>query len=588
MKPSGTHSPRALLALVLGVAACYDGSGRPEVESDGPATAPPTTDATDDAPPDPTDAPPDPTDGGSDTGEPEAPPELPGPTLRRLTAAEFTHSVTDLLGPVVLPGVEADSNQEGFFAVGAARVALSPAGVAKYEQAIADATAQVFADPARVAQVLACVPASLADLACTRDAIATLGRRAWRRPLTGAEVQRYLDIATNVTNETGDVVVGLRHAVWGLLQSPHFLYRVELGSPSPEDGGRLKFSSYEMASRLAFTLWNTLPDEALLDAAEAELLLDGEGVRAEALRMLADPRARQGVQNFIGELYGLWALGEKVKDGVLFPEWTPTLKAVMRDELLARVEDVVFTAPDDFFSLYDSQKVFVNNELARIYGVPEVEPDAFRAAMLPADSARRGLIGSALMLAMNSLPARTSATERGQFIAESLLCRTVPPPPPNVDTNLDMEDEGEQGPRTLREKLEPHRADPACSGCHNITDPLGLALEHFDTIGRFRATDQGLTIDASGELDGVFFADGEELALLLRDHPEVATCLVKKLYTYTGGRLPYSYEGGTLDDIESELALSGNRFDRLLFALVTHEDFRFALPAGTVVKGDKP
>ena len=260
-----------------------------------------------------------------------------------------------------------------------------------------------------------------------------------------------------------------------------------------------------------------------------------------------------------------------------------------RDEVLARVEDVVFTEPGDFLGLYDGKKVFVNNELARLYGLPEAEPDAFRAAMLAETDPRRGLIGSALVLAMNSLPARTSATERGQFIAETLLCKTVPPPPPDVDVNLD-DDDGMGGPvehQTLREKLEPHRADPACAGCHNLTDPLGLALEHFDTMGRYRETDLGLTIDASGELDGVPFADGSELAVLLREHPDAPGCLVHKLYTYTAGRLPLATEAEMLAVLEGELTASDNRFDLLLFALVTHDDFRFANPPDTVLAPDE-
>jgi hypothetical protein len=588
MQPLHRHGvPRTLGILLAGLlgASCYsgvaaDGSGAADstgvASEDGSASAPTGSDSA---------------AGSSDSGEdPTAgePTAVPGPTLRRLTRAEFAHSVQDLLGPVTLAAIEADSLQDGFFAVGAARVALSPAGVALYETALDQATAEVFADPARVAQVVACVPALLTDTVCIRDALASFGRRAWRRPLTGAELDRYLAIATTVGTETNNPVIGLRHAIWALLQSPYFLYRVEIGQPSPADDGRHKFSSYEMASRLAFTLWNTLPDEALLDAAERDELTSSAGIEAQALRMLDDPRARQGVMNFMAELYGLWSLAEKFKEDTLFPEWTPTLRAAIRDDLLARIEDVVFTEPGDYFSLYDGKKVFVNNELARLYGLPEVEPDAFRAAMLPEESMRRGLIGSAAVLAMNSLPARTSATERGQFIAEALLCRTVPPPPPTVDTNLDDDPmEEEQGPRTLREKLEPHRADPACSGCHNITDPLGLALEHFDTIGRFRETDQGLTIDASGELDGVFFADGGELALALRDHPESTRCLVRKLFTYSAGRPPFSPETAALNAVEAAMVAAGNRFDLLLYTLVTDDDFRFANPPDSVIAPDE-
>jgi hypothetical protein len=527
-------------------------------------------------------------DAGDDAGDPGEATEVDAPTVRRLTRAEFTHAVRDLLGDVTVGTVEVDTPQEGFFSVGAARIALSPAGVAAYEQALDVATAEAFTDATSAAALVACLPASTSDVGCMRDAISAFGRRAWRRPMTSAEIDRYLAVADEIGTETGDPIAALRHAVWGVLQSPWFLYRVELGTPSDADDGRVKFSGWEMASRLSFTLWNTLPDEALLDAAEAGGLDDAAGIDAEAERMLADPRARQGVENFAAELYELWLLEEQTKDAELYPAWTPTLKAVMRDELLARIDDVVFDEPDDFFSLYDGTTVFVDNELAALYGLPAVEPDAFRKATLPEGDARRGLIGSALVLALNSLPARTSATKRGQFISEVLLCRTVPPPPPTVDVNLD--DDGSGGPvehRTLREKLEPHRENPSCAACHNITDPLGLALEHFDTTGSYRETDLGLTIDASGELDGEPFADAAGLAALLRQHPDTASCLVRKLYTYTAGRRPFNEEDDALAALVDELAAEGNRFDRLLYALVTHDDFRFAHPAGSVLSPDE-
>lgn len=531
-------------------------------------------------------------DAASETGDDATPPagdEVTAPTLRRLTQAELANSLHDLLGPVTVTAAEADSMQDGFFAVGASRVATSPAGVATYERVLDVATQEAFADPTAAATLVACLPSTPDDPDCLRESIASFGRRAWRRPLTPTEIDRYLAIATDIGLETNDGVAALRHAIWGLLQSPNFLYRVELGVPSEADGGRLRFTSFEMASRLSFTLWGTVPDEELLDTAEADGLATPAGIRDQAERMLADPRARQGVAKFTAEFYRLWQLEEKAKDSVAFPEWTPTLRAAMRDELLARIADVVFDQPDDYLTLYDSKEVFVNNELARLYGLPEVEPDAFRAAMLPDEDPRRGLIGSALVLAMNSLPARTSATERGQFITEMFLCKVVPPPPPEVDVDLD-DDDGMGGPaehRTLREKLEPHRADPTCAGCHNLTDPIGLALEHYDTIGRYRETDLGLTIDASGELDGVPFADGSELAVLLRQHPDVQRCLVDKLYTYTAGRLPFRSEDDFLAAVEGDLDASGNRFDQLLLALVTHDDFRFAQPAGTTLASDE-
>jgi uncharacterized protein DUF1592/uncharacterized protein DUF1588/uncharacterized protein DUF1595/uncharacterized protein DUF1585 len=552
---------------VLALAGCYQGltQDRGDGNADGSSGAS-SQSAGDDA-----------SSSGGDTGDAE---EVAPPTMRRLTTAELTHAMHDLLGPVTIGAVEPDSEQEGFFSVGAARIALSPSGVASYESTIDAALVEAFADPSGL---IACVPAGPDDVPCMQQAIAAFGRRAWRRPLEDDELQRWVAIATDVATETGDGLVGLRHALWGVLQSPYFLYRVELGTPSDADGGRLKYSAWEMASRLSFTLWSTIPDDELLDAARDGTLDTAEGVESQALRMLDDPRAHQGLENFVRELYGLWELDEKVKDPTLYPDWTPTLKETMRNELIARVDDVVLGDARDFFELYDGKQVFVDNELARLYGLPEVQPDAFRAAMLPDSDPRRGLIGSAVMLAMYSLPARTSATKRGQFIAETLLCRTVPPPPPNVDTNLDDDPMNVGEHHTLRELLEPHRADPACAACHNLTDPLGLALEHYDTMGRWRDTDQGLTIDASGELDGVPFADAAELAVLLRDHPDAPNCLVRKLATYGEGRLPFATELDALDAIEADFAAEDNRFDRLLLARVTHDDFRFANPAGSIV-----
>jgi hypothetical protein len=460
--------------------------------------------------------------------------------------------------------------------VGASQVAISPSGISKYEQALGAATEEAFADSAHAATLVACIPKDPSDEACFREAIAAFGRRAWRRPLTDDELQRYVDVADFVAADAGDGLTGLRHAIWGILQSPHFLYRIELGTPSAEDGGRLKYTSFEMASRIAYALWNTLPDEALLDAAENDELTTTDGVRTQAERLLADPKAHQGVGNFVNELYGLWRLALTFKDATLYPSWTPTLAAAMNEDFLRRIEDVVFVQPGDFLSLYDGRGAFVNNELAKLYGLPEEPVDGFRRVELPASGMRRGLIGSGAVLSMYSLPQRTSATERGKFIADAMLCKTVPPPPPNVDTNLAQDPT--MGPKTLRQKLEPHRSDPACAGCHGIMDPLGLALENFDTVGAFRETDQGLPIDASGDVDGAAFDDAQGLAARLRAHPGATSCLVQKLYTYVAGRGPITSEAAFLERMNAELTGSGNRFDKLLLAIVTSDDFLFAEP----------
>ncbi len=531
----------------------------------------------------------DPTTGADDdSGGPKLP-KIPAPTIRRLTGSEFAHSLTDLLGPVTYSPLERDTRKFGFFAVGNATVSVSPGGVEQYEKALDDATRQVFSDPARVASLMACVPATAGDVACYRDAIAKFGRRAWRRAMNDAELDRYVGAAVSIAEESGDAVGGLRHAVWALLESPNFLYRIEIGQPSPDDDGRLRYVGYEMASRLSYTLWNTTPDEELLLAAEHGDLDSAEGLRAQAQRMLADTRARQGVENFISELYSIWALDTLGKNAEIYPAWNESLRAAIREDLRLRIIDIVFDAPGDFFSLYDSSKVFINNELARIYELPEVDPDVTRAVEMPVEWMRHGLIGSAALLALNSPANRTSATRRGAFIADALLCRTINEAPPDVDLNLDKDPNSAS--MTAREKLKVHRENPSCSPCHEMMDPMGLALENFDSLGKFRGDDKGLPIDASGELDGVPFTDGGQLATLLRDHPDTANCLTRKLYTYTLGRMPIYSELEIVDLLEEEMFRADNRFDQLLFALVTSDGFRFANPEGTIIapdQGDMP
>src|SRR6185369_7550606 len=312
------------------------------------------------------------TGGGSGTGG--ATGVQPVAAIQKLTASQFVNSVHDLLGQgAPLGPIEPDNVVDGFAAVGASSVSLSPSGVNQYEAATGAATDYVFADPTRVAAVLTCVPKSTADTTCMTQALAAFGRRAFRRTLTRQETSRFVTLATTIGNKTGSsVTVGMRHAVWGILQSPSFLYRIELGVPSAADGGRLKYTSFEMASRLASARWNSVPDDPLLDAAAADALQTADGVAQQAQRMLAMPAAKQAIIAFADDLYGMQHLREATKDPALFPGWTATLPAAMQQELEQRVVDVVFNQRADFLSLYDSRATFVNAELARYYGLPAV------------------------------------------------------------------------------------------------------------------------------------------------------------------------------------------------------------------------
>jgi len=529
-----------------------------------------------------------PTSGAAGTAGPAAgaggagttgPVTQPVASLHKLTVAEFTNSIHDLLGSSapVPAQLEPDQQLDGFRSVSASVVAVSPAGVSQYEAAIDGAVKVAFASAAQAAKVLTCVPASATDAACPlAQVLGAFGRRAFRRALTATDVARYTGVATDIAaGPGGGILLGLQYAVSAILQSPEFLYRVELGAPSAADGGRTKYSDFEMASRLASLLWVSVPDDALMNAAASGGLSTQAGVLAQAKTMLASPKAHQSMANFANDLYGMdpssgTPLTTTFKDPAFYPNWTKTLPVAMEQELLMRVDDVAFGG--DYLSLYDSSTVFVNNELATIYGLPQVTPDAFRKVTLPAGSPRVGLLGAGAILASNGLPQRSSPTLRGRFVAQQLLCKVVPDPPPNVNTTvLDMLPAG----ASVKQTLEAHRQSAACAACHALMDPVGLGLENFDSAGTYRTTDHGVAIDASGVLDGMAFADEASLARVLRSHPQAASCFVSKLYEQAQGRQPLPVDQPVMAGLSQRFETSGHRADQLLLDIVSNDAYRF-------------
>jgi hypothetical protein len=514
-----------------------------------------------------------PTDPGS------GPQSQPTAGMHKLSLVEFTNSLHDLLGSSapVATELEPDQQVDGFRSISGAVVAVSPTGVAQYEAAINAATQFAFSSATQAAMVLSCVPTGAADAKCSlSQVLGAFGRRAFRHPLATADVARYAGVATDIAQERGgSMLVGLKYAVSAILQSPEFLYRVELGAPSPTDGGRNKYTDFEMASRLASLLWGSVPDEALLDAAASGKLSTPEGVLAQANAMIASQKAHQSFNDFANDLYGMdpssgMPLSTTFKDPKFYPNWTTTLPTAMQQELTMRIDDAAFNG--DYLSLYDSQVVFVNNELAKIYGLPQAAVDGFRRATLDAGSPRLGLLGSAAMLAANGLPQRTSPTLRGRFVSEQLLCKTVPPPPDNVNlAALDMLPPGS----SVRAVLEAHRKNPGCAACHALMDPIGLGLENFDSVGAYRTMENGAPIDATGDLDGVAFKDESSLSTALRNHPNAAGCFVTKLYEHAQGRAPVDVDASVIASLSKQFEDSGHRANQLLVDVVSSDAYRF-------------
>ena len=498
--------------------------------------------------------------------------------MRRLTPTEYWSSVTDLLGldaSVPAPVTEDVAAISGFKNIAASTLTISAQGVSQYADAALSATALVFGDAARRVALVGCQPTAASD-PCVRAFLQAFGRRAWRRPLVAAEVDRYAAIVTSLAAMGGsDVWTGLQYAVAGVLQSPWFLYRVELGEPDPARLHALRFTAYEMADRLSYFLWDTTPDEALLDAAAHGDTLTPAGLSTQLARLLASPRAHAGVARFFREYLSTDDLATMVKDATVFPRATPTLAAAMRGEVEATVADLVFTRHADLRDLLDNRQTFVNAELATLYGLPGVTGTALVPATLPDTGVRQGLLGTAAFLSLNARTDRTSPTLRGRFVREQLLCEPVQPPPANFQATFDAPGAATAG-QTLRQRLVQHMSNAACSSCHALMDPLGFAFEHFDALGAYRADEGGRTIDDTGTVDGQAFTGPRALAAALRAMPAVTSCLTRQMYRYATGHLETAGEAPVLADVGARAQADGNAFVAYLRAIAGSDGFRYA------------
>lgn len=497
------------------------------------------------------------------------------PVLPRLTAAQYRNSVVDLLGPKIpMTPIEADTNPYLFYSIGAASTTLSELGVQQYEESADAVTRTVFNDPAWRAVLVGCEPTAPGD-ACASEFIGRFGRRAFRRPLTAEERARYTAVSVDLAQP--DAWEGIRLAVAGMLQSPHFIYRVEPSALDMENpgGGKRLLTGYEMAARLSFLFWNTTPDEMLLDAAERGDLGSPEGIAAEAERLLAHPRANGAIQEFFAQYLDLGRLDGVARDPATYPLFAPGMAQTMRKEIELLVNDIVFEEEGDIRSIFSTRRTFVNSELAALYGVeaPGADATTFVPVELDPDGPRAGLLTFGAFLTMNAHETATSPTARGKYVRERVLCQTVQPPPPGVDTTLDPPS-GET-PMTVRERLEEHRKNPACTGCHAFIDPPGFLFEHFDSIGAYRTVQAGdLPINSSGDLDGVPLSDAKGLAALLENDPRVGRCMVTQLFRHAQARLDTEGEKVAVDDLEARFAAGGYSFKKLLIELVTHDAFR--------------
>ncbi len=390
--------------------------------------------------------------------------------------------------------------------------------------------------------------------AAAKEVLSRFARRAYRRPPTEAEVERLVGLVRlgRKNNDTFEQSIGL--AVQAVLVSPHFLYRIELDPGQGNAAAVRTLNEHELATRLSYFLWSSMPDDELFRRAEAGTLR--RDLEPQVRRMLRDPKSAALVENFVGQWLQLRNLYTISPDPKRFPTWNGRLRDDMRRETELFFGSIV-QGDRSIFELIDADYTFLNERLARHYGLDGVAGDEFRRVSL-ADRRRGGVLTQASVLTVTSSPTRTSPVKRGKWILEQILATEPPPPPANVE----QLDEGKELTGTLRQRFEQHRNKPMCAVCHNQMDPLGFGFENYNAIGQWREKDGNFAVDASGELpDGRKFAGPLELKkILLADDANFRRCLTEKLLTYALGRGLEYYDRCAVDDISKELRAGGDRF----------------------------
>jgi len=504
-----------------------------------------------------------------------------GPKLRVLTQLEYTNSVTDLFGPISAKlELPADTFLGGFTSIGGAEVAINASAVEPYETASLAIVEEVFGDAMRWQKLVGCQPkADLSD-ACVTTFVQKFGKRAFRRDLTEAEVQQWLKIGKDAAQLPGSSAAkGLATLVSGLLQSPFFLYRIETNKLDVANG-RLKYDGLSMATRLSFLLTAHPPSDALLAAAASGQLDTPEGVKTAAAPLLTDPSAVERMAAFFSEYAQSSLVLGSQKSATMFPTYNAALQSSMYQGTELFLKNIVLAPGADVRSLFDSDQTFVDANLAPIYGVA-APASGFMQIKLAADSGRAGILGQAGVVAGHSQADRTSPTRRGVFLLETFLCTTPPPPPGDVNTNLPIDQT-----LTGRALLEAHRKDPKCASCHKLFDPLGMGMEHLDPIGKYRATENGNAIDATGSLDGVNFDGTAQLGAALRQNALAMTCMMSNFYRAANGRADAAPDSVEVDKLTQTLTAKGYVWRDLVAEFVASDAFRSA-PAAAVTAGNQ-
>ncbi len=490
--------------------------------------------------------------------------------LRRLTHSQYNNTVRDLLGDQTLPAnlFPPEDFVNGFKNQAEAQ-SVSPLLAEAYSAAAERLARNAFRGGDQN-HLVPCRPGGPGDAACRDQFLRRFGLRAFRRPLTEAEIRRYGALFGREAQAQRDFLAGAQVVVEAMLQAPAFLYRVENGP-------------YGAASRLSYFLWDSMPDDELLRAAGAGELESPGAIEKQARRLLRDPKARQFLDEFVSQWLRFDRVLTTVRDRRVYPQFTPELGIAMTEETRRLVHHLVWNG-GNFMDLFSAEYGFLSSELASLYGFPR-PAEEFGLVKFPPSADRAGILGQASFLLQTSKPEETAPTARGLFVREQFLCQQVPSPPPGVNAVLPPFDENR--PQTNRERLLEHLINPSCQNCHRLIDPIGFGLEKFDAIGARRdrqkitffpvraertrsARSVELEIQPQGVVAGLAsseFSSPKELGRVLAASRTCQECVVRQLFRYAFGRHETPEDKAALDQAYEAFRSSGFRFQELVISL---------------------
>jgi hypothetical protein len=505
-------------------------------------------------------------------------------TVRRLTHSQYNNTVEDLLGDQTKParGFPKEDFVRGF------KNQLEGQGITPLQaEAYGKAAERLAASAFRRGDPRGLIPTTaslVTDSERAREFILDFGGKAFRRPIVTVEADAYVEMFEQEVRRTNKFLDGARMVAEVMLQSPHFLFRVERGQSGPD-------AQYQVASRLSYFLWDTMPSEELLFAAREESLSTPEQVESIARRMLSDRRARRAMREFLAQWMRFDLVLNATRDRRTYRNYSADLAAAMVEETQQLFDHLVWH-DQNFMEFYTANYSFVSSQLAELYGLPAPDEE-FTRVDYPDSSGRSGVLGHGSFLVATSKPSETSPTSRGLFVRNHFLSQEVPPPPPGVNTVLP--EVTEDVPMTNRQRLAIHLNSEACSGCHRLIDPIGFGFEQYDAIGRFREKisirfqrsrydgkrgtepktvdlDLDLTAHVQG-IEGSSFSSPKELGEILAENEACQRCVVKQLFRYAFGREETAEDQPTIDALMVRFRDSGFRFRELIIAMVTSDLF---------------